>query len=191
MVAAIEIPFARLPRDVYIEGPRYRVEIPRLDFYAYETIGGCIGHTGALAMADFDERRITLEIEIPIKKELLLETLRKNREEHQQIYDEALAAYCKRAQEHCEALVAKLRKGEAAYVGVNFNPPENHVKDYDLAISMVEMAETPLITLNAEDFSMLVRDDWGWQKRWLKTSGSLIGGHSNSASTKCLAMYNE
>jgi len=163
-----------------------------LQFYAYGEMGGCIGNTEALARADFDcIWRSPLELKIRMNKSTLLEVMKKNRDEHKEIYKEALDAYCKKASKRCEEILAELERGEAAYVGIKFNAPEDHTSDYELAISMVENATETTIELNATDYAMLVRDEWGWQRRWLQASSSLIGGVNNSASKKCLAMYNE
>ena len=46
IAGAAALATGKLP--TFIEGPRYRVE-----FYSFERLGGSIGHTGALARANF------------------------------------------------------------------------------------------------------------------------------------------
>jgi hypothetical protein len=41
--------------------------------------------------------------------------------------------------------------------------PEDHTKDYDHIIAMVEMSVDDLFELNQNDFARYVLDDWEWK----------------------------
>jgi len=166
---AFSIPGARLPAEMYIRGPRYKLE-----FYAYETMGGSIGNTQGLARARFDTyRRFTLDIKCTMERDKLLDIVRKNREQHITMRDEALAGFCAKTAEKLEGEAQKLRDGKAIRVDIRAWPPANHVADYDRVIRMLELTTDTVIELNEHDFATLVNDDWDWARDWFHANNSM------------------
>lgn len=174
------IPFADLPTESYIEGPRFpvrfdRVRLPRIrsglgppivEFFAYESLGAAIGHTEGLACADFDRPRYTLNVVCLMSRDELLKIVQENKIRHGTMRTEALEGYCKDAAAACEKAVESLRAGKANTVNIRMHPPEDHTKDYERAIKMIEMTQQEQIELNEHDFATLVLDEWDWAHSW-------------------------
>ena len=107
-----------------------------------------------------------------MKREELLDTLRENRERHQQIYDEALVGYCKAAAEVLEELKKKIAAGEAVPIHTRLCVPTNSLKEYDLVIRMLKCSTDAQVTLDEDQFSCYIEDNWHWQERWLMSNSS-------------------
>jgi len=114
--------------------------------------------------------------DVTVKKDQLLEKLKANKAEHRKIFEEALEGYRKRV---INLLTTHL---EAAKAGKKVNlhdfdlyQPQDQTKDYDRAITMIEMSVDDNITLTENDFRAFVMDDWNWQHNFL-ISNSLYSG---------------
>lgn len=104
---------------------------------------------------------------ITVKKDVLLEQLRHNREEHVEQYRLAMAAYKDKV---TEALTQRL---EAVQEGRDIPPrhelwralpePEDHRDDYDTVISMLEWDVSEEFELEEHQFRQYVENSWDWQ----------------------------
>lgn len=106
---------------------------------------------------DFAESKIT------VKKSALLEALRSNREKHSSEYKEAYEGYKVEFVKEAEKLLAYAKDGKFEKTTINCKPPEDHTKDYDRVIRMMEMSTADEITLMEQQFSQYVLDEWRWQ----------------------------
>lgn len=114
--------------------------------------------------------RIDDDVTIVVEKEALINTLKQNRETHITEYEEALAGWRTKMTAACMETSQKADKGELkdfprALSKLN-DVPDSHVKDYDRVIQMLEMDTQDKITLNAQDFSRYVQDEWAWKERF-------------------------
>jgi hypothetical protein len=109
-----------------------------------------------------DERIGTLAL-IRVRKHELLDKLTTNREAHRALFLEAQEGYKIKAIKELEAALARARNGAAGHVFVSLPFPEDHTKDYDHIIAMVEMSVDDLFELNQNDFARYVLDDWEWK----------------------------
>jgi tetratricopeptide (TPR) repeat protein len=116
----------------------------------------------------------------------LLEKLKSNRDTHRETYELARDGYRQQAIEMFKKELALAENGWEFRSSVYLEPPEDHTKDYDNAIEMLEMAlkavestvhpEAATIKITRKDFACYVRDDWGWKDAWFaNTSGYTIG----------------
>lgn len=113
--------------------------------------------------------------QVTVLTEELVETLRTNRTAHIAEHAEALEAFRTKAVEKLKKAITKVEAGEhdPRFVNVSLPVPESHEKDYDTAISMIEMAMRAgqsTIELTAHDYEQYVLDDWGWKENFAATN---------------------
>lgn len=107
---------------------------------------------------------------IRVKKVDLLDALRKNREGHRAIFEEALEGYHKKVVEELERRLADARANKRFDVSIRLVQPEDHTEDYDRAIEMLEMDLNDEQELSTQEFAQFVQDDWGWRQQFLTSN---------------------
>lgn len=105
---------------------------------------------------DFGESKVT------IRKVELLEAIRKNREKHAAEYTEAYAGYEVEFVKEAVKLLALAKEGKFEKTTITCSPPQNHTKDYDRVIRMMEMCTADEIIVTEQQFSQYVLDEWQW-----------------------------
>jgi hypothetical protein len=123
----------------------------------------------------------TLET-IEANKDEVIAKLKENQAKHISEYREALTAYRKVLIDHTNKfindLVAFREKIEATEPGgelpevpnlyFNHEPPDNHQKDYERVIGMLEMSVKDTVRVTAQQWAAYVQDDWNWKKEFLR-----------------------
>lgn len=107
--------------------------------------------------------------EVTVSKTALLEILRKNREEHLKIFEESFSKFKERLAAVLESLLQRVSEGKIpGYLDeiAKVTEPENHTREYDRAIKMLEMEIAENVTISARQFASLVEDEWDWSARW-------------------------
>lgn len=120
------------------------------------------------------------EMDITVDRIQLLETLKANRETHGESFKQAMTGYVALQREELENLLKKLNDGEAIPSRLRELPPEDHTKDYDEAIAMMEWAIGPEVLLTQSQFRQYVMDNWGWKEQWTASNT----GYITAASTR-------
>jgi hypothetical protein len=110
------------------------------------------------------------ETKVTVNKEVLLVTLKTNREAHIKDYEEAMQGYLLKRLFDLEEATRAATTATTSTVHelpstLSWNVPESHVKDYDRAIRMVEMSVETQIILSGTSFDNLVMDEWDWKRR--------------------------
>lgn len=113
---------------------------------------------------------------VTVDKDELLTALQENREGHREIFEQALEGYRTRAIEILQGHINDIERGAVERVQVSLPRPEDHTKDYDRAIRMVEMSVDNEITLDEMDFQRYVLDDWNWKREFVATSAMYTEG---------------
>lgn len=113
--------------------------------------------------------------DVTVDKAALLEALQENRANHKAIFDEAMDGYAKEAEAQLQRHLDEVRAGKVKVISVHLPMPEEHTKDYDRAIKMVEMSVSNQITLTENDFAMYVMDDWAWKRQFLASNSTYSG----------------
>jgi hypothetical protein len=121
---------------------------------------------------------------ILVKKDQLLAKLQQTRADHRAIFEEALVGFQAKVNEEVERLVLRSHAGFRDDIRISIKAPEDHTRDYDRAIAMVEMSVDDTIALSEHDFAQYVMDDWGWQGQFLR---NVYG--SNTANSKFSDSY--
>lgn len=109
--------------------------------------------------------------EVKVKRTELLEKVSANKVNHIKEYDEARIDYCKASMQEHKIRMMELEK----FIG-NDSPidqfcsqlqvPQNHAKDYDQVIQMLEMSIDDVITIRSDEFACYVMDDWDWRSEF-------------------------
>ena len=123
--------------------------------------------------------------DIKVNRKELLEKVRANREKHIAEYHESVTGYKAAALQAIDNGIQKLRRqvedlqsGEVlklAMVHFNLAVPENHAKDYDQVIAMLEMCVDDQLTVRSDEFALYVMDDWGWKADFESTKSTYTG----------------
>lgn len=118
-------------------------------------------------------------------KAKLLEIIKKNREEHRAIFEEAYEGFYK-------ALVNQLNKMKKAalakekvgmYIGLT--EPVDMTSEYDEVIQMLELTTDDSITLDQRQFKNYILDEWNWKGQFI-TANSI---YANNISADQIAKY--
>ncbi len=120
---------------------------------------------------DFGDSKVT------ILKTALLESIQKNREQHEVEYREAYAGYVKvlrKSLEKCLALVADGKEVDRNKL-LAMQEPTSHTKDYDRVILMLEMSVATEITISEQQFRQYVLDEWAWMAQFKGVSATYHG----------------
>jgi hypothetical protein len=111
---------------------------------------------------------------VKVKKDILRAKVQTNRDKHYAEYNEAFAGY-KRACIHAlETNLEAFRAGTRQRILINEQPPEDHTKDYNRVLTMLEMSVDDEITLDATHFAQYVLDDWGWKLNWATSNSKYL-----------------
>jgi NOL1/NOP2/fmu family ribosome biogenesis protein len=105
---------------------------------------------------------------VRIKKEKLRAILLKNREDHHGIFIEAQKKYREVAIEKLDEQLRIAREGKPFQLMMlaALTPPEDHTKDYDRVLGMLDLSEDDVIELSNENFKCYVQDQWNWTRSW-------------------------
>jgi hypothetical protein len=110
-------------------------------------------------ISDFADSKVT------VKKYELVETMKKNREEHRARFLKAQEAYRIEAIKVLDRTLADAREGKpfilTAVIGLTV--PHEHTKDYDTVLRMLEMSVDDQVVISRKQFQEYVLDDWGWK----------------------------
>ena len=128
-------------------------------------------------------------ITIQANTDEVLDTLKKNREQHATIVEEARAGYLDKAQKALEKRMGQLREGKLVQLHFSLQVPTDHSKTYDTAIRALELhkasgAET--IELTGDQVRNLIEDDWDWTDRFLLSNAGYSATSAVLAQSKGL-----
>lgn len=110
-----------------------------------------------------------------INRERLLGILRENRDNHGSLYEEAKANYLKAAKEALQDRFVQIEEGKVIDLYVSLPVPENHTRDYDRTIRMLEMDTRDVIPLTDTEAKTYVEDQWSWRRAWIDNTASYTG----------------
>lgn len=101
-------------------------------------------------------------LSIIANKKEVLDTLRKNREEHKSIVAEARVAYVKKAEAAVMKKLDQLRSGKVISLAFQLTVPLDYTTVYDTAIRALELHTGDTIQLSADQVRNLIDDIWDW-----------------------------
>jgi hypothetical protein len=121
-------------------------------------------------MEDFGMSKVT------VKKAELLAAIRKNRDTHNTTFLSAQEGYRAQAIEELDRMLKDAREGKKIRRSVELVEPEEHTRDYDRVIRMLEMSTAEEIMITEKQFSQYVLDEWGWMRAFAQSTSRYTGG---------------
>lgn len=136
-------------------------------------------------------------ISMSFDKATVVETLKKNRAEHETIYKEAVEGYRKAFEEAVletqDTLVNKLselKDKDLPSPHLKKHPlqtltvPKNQLKEYDTVLEMLELTADDTIVLDQDQYNCYMKDNWYWMNDFLVSNSA----YSATASLKLGSM---
>lgn len=108
--------------------------------------------------------------DVKVNRIELLDVVKKNRDNHRKIFEEAVVGYREQAIKELGAHLKEARAGGRIRRTVTLVQPIDQTIEYDRAIKMLEMSVDDTVTLDEHTFQCLVMDDWGWKKTFLSAN---------------------
>jgi hypothetical protein len=65
--------------------------------------------------------------------------------------------------EELDRMLKDARDGKKIQRALSMAEPQDHTKDYDRVIDMLEMSQDEIIEIEAHEFDQYVRDNWAWK----------------------------
>ena len=103
-----------------------------------------------------------MSMNVEMKTAELLGILQANRAKHRGVFEQACEGYRKRAIAELESALQDARAGRRIRRHIQLVEPEDHTKDYDRAIRMMELEVNETVELGENQFAMFVMDEWSW-----------------------------
>lgn len=104
------------------------------------------------------------------RKKDLLKRLLANRKVHESTYTRAMIQYRKRVITAVSTALRNAKAGKDIPYQHNLPKPETYVKEYDRAITMLEMTTMAEIKLDADRFKQLVMDEWPFSHQFTSST---------------------
>jgi len=114
----------------------------------------------------------TKAFETTVEKKELMGKIQVNLAEHKEIFEEAVAGYRKELVAHLEKKLKAAKNGKPVNHHIHLIQPENHVKDYERILEMLEMSTQSVITIGEREFAQYVRDEWEWKGTFLSANST-------------------
>ena len=107
--------------------------------------------------------------QVPIKKTLLLERIKKNKKDHIKKHQESMEGYKIEVQEHLDLLQVALKNtplNELDHTKIfgKLRRPVSHEDGYNEALEILEVTEEDPVTLSHSQFENLFKDQWHWKE---------------------------
>lgn len=100
---------------------------------------------------------------VTVKTKSLLYEVTKNRKEHRANFLKAQEGYRKQVIEELDRMLDDARTGKPIRRAIELPEPEDHTKDYDRVIAMLEMSVDTEVILGSMEFDNYVLDNWSWK----------------------------
>lgn len=115
-----------------------------------------------------------------VKKDELIEIIRKNMSAHEAKMEQAVEGYWKKVTEASNELVEKVKsRKKVRPISIHIPKPESHVDDYETAIKMLKMHQGETLCVDETTFRNFVLDQWSWSARWKMSNSGYWGNESS------------
>lgn len=136
----------------------------------------------SLEAGDYLEEMLTPTCmrQIKVNKTKLIKILKDNREEHRGLFLEAQKAFRQVAINALDEQLKAARDGKPfqLQVLVSLQAPQDHTKDYDRCIAMLEMSVEKEVIVSDQEFQNFVQDTWSWSRNWALSNQSYVSSGS-------------
>lgn len=111
---------------------------------------------------------------ITVIKDDLVETLRANRDEHRSMFLKAQERYREKWIELLDQRLDEVRRGEKINRFFSLPEPEDHTKDFDTAIEMLQWETGDEVEISLRDFQQFVQNNWVWNQSFAASVGTYL-----------------
>jgi hypothetical protein len=103
---------------------------------------------------------------ISVDKQQLKESLLSNRETHKELFETAWEGYRKFAIKELEDRLEAVKNKKPFKLWFDVSVPEDHTKDYDTALEMLDWHTEDVVNLTRDEFDKFIKDDWSWKGKF-------------------------
>jgi hypothetical protein len=111
---------------------------------------------------------------VRVKREDVIEKLRANREAHRDLFLRAIEGFHVAVVKRLEEALEEARQGKNYRLHWMMPEPQDHTREYDRCIAMLEMSLDDELEFTNSEFAMYVLDDWGWKPDFVGTSTAYL-----------------
>lgn len=109
---------------------------------------------------------------ITVDKALLREKVEVNRALHRETFIEAMGIFSERYVATVQTYLDDAKNGLRYQLVIQLPMPEDHTKDYDRVLEMIDMSVGDTMDLEEDDVASYIQDDWGWKRAWMTNTAS-------------------
>lgn len=109
---------------------------------------------------------------VKVSRADLLDKVLSNRAEHRATFLKAQEKFREAVIERLDRMLADARDGKKVSQYVGLTAPQDHTRDYDRVVAMLEMSKDETISLSAQEFESYVMDRWTWARQFGQTVSS-------------------
>ena len=110
----------------------------------------------------------------PVKKTELIDALKKNMLGHRKLFEEAQKGFRDTVIEELDKRLADARSGREINALLHLEAPQDHTKDYERTIKMLEMCTKEEVFVSEQEFAQYVMDDWKWMHQFVASNAGYI-----------------
>lgn len=103
---------------------------------------------------------------VKVEKDWLVQIVGTNRDGHRAQFERAFEGYRAECIRVLTENLAAFKAGKRTHLVWQEFPPEDHTKEYDRVLAMLDASVDETIELTSEEFAQYVQDDWSWRERW-------------------------
>jgi hypothetical protein len=106
---------------------------------------------------------------VNVNRDRLIDAIKINKTRHAEDVTAAREAYRTAMQMALVDALKQLESGEFDGIHKMINAldkPEDHTRDYERALLMLDMSQDAIIELTEAEFRQFVQDEWGWKGAW-------------------------
>jgi hypothetical protein len=114
---------------------------------------------------------------VRVRRLAVLEKLNANRDGHRETFEDALEGFHKAVVDHLTQALKDAKAGKKYTTAVHLPQPQDHTRDYDRCIAMLEMSLDEELELSSVEFAQYVLDDWGWKGDFITTANTYLANN--------------
>lgn len=108
--------------------------------------------------------------QIRVNKSELLKIMKANLASHYDQFIKAQEGYRGLVVHKLDEALRDARTGREIRTHISLVAPEDHTKDYQCVIGMLELSLDDEINLGQREYAQYVDDEWGWKEEFVRTS---------------------
>lgn len=111
---------------------------------------------------------------VTVKKDDLIATVSKNRDEHRAIFLAAQDRYREKVIELLDSRLRQVRDGRPIDRSFTLPEPVDYTAEYDAALQMLTWEVNDEVTLDQDSFRQLVLNQWHWARNFAANTSSYL-----------------